>query len=119
MRMHTLQWEHHSADTRPWATQVARYAIDGVARPSAAETVMVAEAMRKAVQSRYGRATGGAVSPVFSGHSSTGEPLHGHRHARYLATDEDGDGRLDHFSVVSASGFGAREQAALLAADHV
>lgn len=37
----------------------------------------------------------------------------GHRHAYYLLSDEDGDGRLDHLTVYAAAGFGAEELRAL------
>jgi len=44
-------------------------------------------------------------SPVFSGKDADGRPLVGHRHAFYLPTDEDGDGRLDHVTVFAPMGF--------------
>lgn len=99
--------------------QVARYALDGAALPSVTWTVWLAEALREAIQSRYGRLAAGEASPVFSGHGTAGRRLQGHGHARYLPVDEDGDGRLDHLTVVSVWGFTAQEQRSLLAVDHI
>ncbi|MFH1699652.1 MAG: hypothetical protein ABIE07_03610 [Candidatus Zixiibacteriota bacterium] len=53
------------------------------------------------------------VSPVFSGKHPDGKPINGHRHAFYLPTDEDGDGRLDHLLVFAAEPFNSSELAAL------
>ena len=67
---------------------------------------------------RYGR-TGppnaeGFASRVFSGKDGSGRPLRDdHDHAFYLPTDEDGDGRLDHLTVVALGGFPPDEIRAL------
>jgi len=52
-------------------------------------------------------------SEVFSGKDADGKPLEGHRHAFYLPTDEDGDGRLDHLTIIAEMAFGPREVKAL------
>ena len=44
-------------------------------------------------------------SEAITGKTIDGVPLEGHAHAHYLATDEDGDGRLDHATVYAARGF--------------
>lgn len=54
----------------------------------------------------------GRRSRVFSGKHEQGEPLAGHGHAYYLPTDEDGDGRLDHLTIVARNGFDADERRA-------
>ena len=51
-------------------------------------------------------------SVVFAGKDADGQPLTGHRHAYYLPTDEDNDGRLDHLTVYARDGFGHVEQRA-------
>ena len=43
--------------------------------------------------------------PVLVGKDVTGRPLQGHKHAFFLPTDEDGDGRIDHVTVVAEQGF--------------
>lgn len=48
-------------------------------------------------------------SEVITGKTSGGKPLLGHRHAHYLPTDEDGDGRIDHLTIYAAQGFGRDE----------
>lgn len=52
-------------------------------------------------------------SPVFSGKDEHRNPLTGHRHAYYLPTDEDGDGRIDHLTIFSRDGFGPPERRAI------
>jgi len=52
-------------------------------------------------------------SAALSGKSEAGLPPAGHGHARYLPTDEDGDGRLDHLTIVAERGLGAGEVRAL------
>src|SRR5947209_3413531 len=52
-------------------------------------------------------------SATLAGKDADGRPLAGHRHAFYLPTDEDGDGRLDHLTIVAEAGFDADEVRAL------
>lgn len=44
-------------------------------------------------------------SEAIVGKTVEGVPLAGHLHAHYLATDEDGDGRLDHVALYAPCGF--------------
>ena len=93
---------------------VARYALDGTVLPRVIETVYFAEIARRYLQGIFGAAHGGEWSPVFSGKTADGQPLaDNHQHAFYLPSDEDGDGRLDHLTIVAAEGFGGRELQAL------
>jgi len=48
-------------------------------------------------------------SSLFSGKDEDGRPLTGHKHAFYLPSDEDGDGRIDHLTIVAEMGFGPKE----------
>jgi len=105
---------------------VARYAIDGTVLPLITETLPIAEAARNALMGKYKllrlsqhynrpiRSNAEIPkdapifrSDVFSGKNAAGVPLTGHRHAYYLPTDEDGDGRLDHLTIFAEMGFGS------------
>ena len=96
--------------------QVVRYALDSTVLPLVTETLPVAETARRALMSWHGRLTEKngvrGRSDVLSGKNENGERLAGHRHAYYLPTDEDGDGRLDHLTVYAAGGFGSDERRA-------
>jgi len=109
------------------AFHVVRFALDSSVLPLVTETLPVAEAARRALMGAHGRVAwkrehGNEPYPtrpedrpksaVFSGKDASGTPLEGHRHAYYLPTDEDGDGRLDHLTVYAADGFGLDEMKA-------
>lgn len=94
------------------AIHAARYALDATPRPLLTEAVALGEWARLAALGRYGRLTGGGRSAVLSGRGREG-PLTGHRHAFYLPSDEDGDGRLDHLTVFAPAGFSEVEAEAL------
>jgi len=89
--------------------QVVRWAISAPARPPVTAAVAMADALRAACQSRFGT----PPSATLSGKHPDGAPLQGHRHAHYLAHDEDGDGLLDTLYVWAPGGLGAEEVAAL------
>jgi CRISPR-associated protein Csb2 len=96
--------------------QVVRYALDSTVLPLATETLPVSEAARRALMGIHGRLTEKngvrGRSNVLSGKDEHGQRLADHRHAYYLPTDEDGDGRLDHITVYAAGGFGPDERRA-------
>ncbi len=94
--------------------QVARFALDSTVLPLVTETLPVAESARRMLMGIYGHrfpAPDGSRgrSAVFAGKSADGEPRQGHGHAYYLPTDEDGNGRLDHLTIVAGDGFGKEE----------
>ncbi len=97
--------------------QVARYVLDSQVLPLVTETLTIAEEVRSELLRRYGRETRwngvNGRSETFSGKDAKGNPLTGHGHAYYLATDEDGDGRIDHVTVVAENGFTREEVRAL------
>jgi CRISPR-associated protein Csb2 len=115
-RFYNPPTEQHGAGS---GHAVARYALDGPVLPLVPATLPLAEAMRRALMSRYrklkeieryGRPdppnAERFVSPVFSGKDEQGAPLQDeHAHAFYLPSDEDGDGRLDHLTVYARGGF--------------
>jgi CRISPR-associated protein Csb2 len=83
---------------------VARYAIDSVPLPLVTATVNIAELARRAIMAQYGRANDGEICPLISGRDADSKPLTGNRHAYFLPTDEDGDGRLDHLTIYIPAG---------------
>lgn len=98
--------------------QVARFALDSTVLPLVTETLPVAEAVRRNLMGLLGRQLERrdgvrGKSEIFSGKTSEGEVMLTHNHAYYLPTDEDGDGRLDHLTIVAEAGFGADEMRAL------
>lgn len=98
--------------------QVARFALDSAVLPLVTHTLPVAEDARRNLMGIFGRrfqtAEGQkANSPVFSGKDDKGNPGTTHGHAYYLPTDEDGDGRLDHLTILAMDGFGPRELSVL------
>lgn len=97
--------------------QVVRYALDSTVLPLVTETLPVAEAARRTLMGIYGWLTAKdgvrGLSSVLSGKDADNQPLADHRHAHYLPTDEDGDGRLDHLTIFATSGFGPNERRAL------
>lgn len=92
---------------------LARYALDAKPLPLITDSVRVGEVARRAIMARYGRVNNDQVSQVFSGKDADGKPLVGHRHAFYLPTDEDRDGRIDHLTIYAPAGFDDRERIAL------
>jgi CRISPR-associated protein Csb2 len=92
---------------------VMRFALDGTPLPLVTETVYIGELARLSIMAQYGRLYNGNTSPVISGKDTEGRPLKGHQHAYYLPTDEDRDGRVDHLTLYSTSGFSSAEQKAI------
>jgi CRISPR-associated protein Csb2 len=110
---------------RPRLT-IARFAMDATVLPLAEDTLHIAEkaritamgCFRRSEEHRlYGGPTPAGMplprSEVFSGKDAEGKPLVGHTHAYYLPTDEDGDGRLDHLTIIAEMAFGPQEVKAL------
>lgn len=108
------------------APTIARFALDSTVLPLVEETLPVAELARRTVMGIFrrieekrhhlGNETGGKILPrseVFSGKDADGNALQGHRHAYYLPTDEDDDGRIDHLTIVASMGFGPPEMRVL------
>ena len=75
------------------AITAARYVIDSPLLPLVQDALPFAEQVRRAlIRSRVDT----SHSEAIVGKTVDGVPLAGHLHAHYLATDEDGDGWLDH-----------------------
>lgn len=91
----------------------ARFRLRGGARPGMREAVAVGDAMRTALQARYGRRNDDQSSAVFSGRTGDAPRADQHRHAHYLVTPDAEGRRVDHVVVWAPEGFGPEEIAAL------
>lgn len=100
------------------ALTVTRFAVDASVLPLVEDTLKIAELTRRTCMGIYRRIEekrlyGGPTpanehlprSEVFSGKDHDGHALKGHGHAFFLPTDEDGDGRIDHLTIVAEKGF--------------
>jgi CRISPR-associated protein Csb2 len=94
---------------------LALYRLAGGARPGIRDAVAVAEAVRAALQGRYGAIHAGAASSIFSGRDANGFRRDDHRHAHYLALPDEQGRRVDHVAVWAREGFGHGEIEALAA----
>jgi CRISPR-associated protein Csb2 len=105
---------------------IARFVVDSTVLPLVEETLPIAELARRTVMGIFRRIEERGIPPgklllgtelprseVFSGKDATGRFLQGHRHAYYLPTDEDDDGRIDHLTIVASMGFGPPEMRVL------
>lgn len=80
--------------------------------PMATRTLPQAELLHRALIRRV--AQGNRVDcPVLTGKDADGRPLTGHRHARILPLDLDGDAHLDHILILARMGLDATAQAAI------
>ncbi len=107
----TVQPEHHPPQVRS-----VLYAFDSKVLPRLTETLEIAERVRSKLMGIHKKIAGSdqLVSPRFSGKTPSGEPMREpHRHAFYLPSDLNGDGRLDHLLVHCHSPFDASELQAL------
>jgi CRISPR-associated protein Csb2 len=111
---------------KPSRPTMARFAIYGSVLPLVEDTLRVAESARRTAMGCFGRLEKKRLyqgnvpadaplprSEVFSGKDEQSTPLEGHHHAYYLPTDEDGDGRIDHLTIIAEMGFGPAEVRAL------
>jgi CRISPR-associated protein Csb2 len=89
------------------------YLVESAARPPLTEALTITDLLRRSAMAWYGRLNQGETSPVLSGKDASGRPLEGHRHAFYLAVDEDDDRRIDRLIVYAPAGLGPGERAAL------
>lgn len=99
--------------------QVVRFALAGKTLPMSFDTLRWGELARVCVMSQYGKKNRGGISPALSGKDASGKPMQGHRHAFYLPTDEDGDGRLDHLTVWANKGLSAAEFQAVVSVKEI
>lgn len=92
---------------------IVRWSVDAPALPSINAAVTMAEALRAAAMKQFDHHGIQRRSATLAGKDADGTPLEDHRHAHYLATDEDGDGLIDHLTVWAPAGLDNGETAAL------
>ncbi len=89
---------------------VARFTLSSSVLPLVTDALPFAESVRRAlIRNRVDS----SHSEAITGKTAAGVPLEGHEHAHYFATDEDGDGRLDHVMVYCPRGFDEADVEAL------
>jgi CRISPR-associated protein Csb2 len=99
---------------------VVRFLVEGQALPPVTDAIALAEQTRrsllcqsKRLPSRPAPGLAGrdiwSQVPAFWGKDESRRPLTGHRHALFLPGDENGDGRLDHITIVAPMGFNSLE----------
>jgi CRISPR-associated protein Csb2 len=94
---------------------VARFAISSTVLPLVTGTMPFADAARREVsRNRAGNSFSETlIGKDWDGDAAIYRPSKGHRHAHFLPTDEDGDGRLDHLTVFAPCGFNDDDLGAL------
>lgn len=97
----------HRPASRPTAI---RWAIHTPALPSVRAAVAMTDVLRRSCMSKVGD----PPAELLAGKDAAGDPLKGHRHAHYLAFDDEGNRRLTHLVVWVPAGLGPREAAALV-----
>lgn len=90
-----------------------RFAVEGAAPPPLTEALRFAERYRAAALKRADDQPAEVVALLRGRDPATNEVATGHRHAHYLASDENGDRRIDHLTVWCPGGVGVRELDAL------
>lgn len=103
---------------RPKKPVAVRYALDRVPLPKIHDSLTLGERARAHLVGMYRRRFGDPVSWVLSGRID-GQMVRGHRHAFYLPTDEDGDGRIDHLTIFSQDGFDERDRIVLASLNRI
>jgi CRISPR-associated protein Csb2 len=95
---------------------VVRFALNSTVLPLMQDTLPFCESVRWAILN-FRKKMHAPFSEVLAGKESADEttPLKGHAHAHYLATDEDGDGRIDHLTIYAARGFDGDDLKAIAA----
>ncbi len=88
---------------------VVRFALSSNVLPMVKDTLRWGELARSSAMAKFGRQNDNGRSETLSGKDESGKPLKGHKHAFYLPTDEEGDGKLDHLTVWAPEGLTAKE----------
>jgi len=105
--------EPHARSSSGLRPTLALLRLHGGHRPAITEAVTMGTLLRRALLGCYGRAYGGASSPVLSGRAGDAPRHDQHRHAHYFALPERDGRRIDRLGVWAPEGFGAEEVAAL------
>lgn len=101
--------QYYQAETKAGCNFV-RYTLQSTTLPPVTDALPFAEQVRRAlIRNRVDT----SHSEAITGKTIGGKPLEGHEHAHYFATDEDGDGRIDHVTVYAPCGFSREDVYAL------
>lgn len=96
----------------PPLVRALRFQLDASPLPSLLRALELGEAARSGVL-RYFEEKGQPAPSVLTGRGPDGPLRDGHRHASYLATDDDLDGRLDHLTIFATDGLDTEAQQAI------
>lgn len=97
----------------PARPTLAMFRLHGASRPGITEAVAVGQALRSALQARFGSADGGSASQTFSGRAGDRPREDQHCHAHFLSAPGGEGRRIDRLFVWAPEGFGQGEVAAL------
>jgi CRISPR-associated protein Csb2 len=106
---------HRRPKKKPPVT-VVRFALDSKVLPRVEDTLPFCELVRRATIWWSKQVAPESHSELINGKTAEGTRLKGHRHAHFIATDEDGDGRLDHLTLAlpyNPEGFNPEEVEAI------
>jgi len=78
---------------------VVRFALDSKVLPRVEDTLPFCELVRRAAIWWSKQVAPEYHSELINGKTVDGTRLKGHHHAHFMATDEDGDGKLDHLTI--------------------
>lgn len=109
-RLHSARWTL-TPRLNGRTVQVVQYRLSGAVLPPVEHALPLGERVRRAVL--FLRAPGGH-SPQLTGKDEAGNALEGNSHAHFLASDEDGDGRLETVTVFAPRGLSPRDVDALM-----
>lgn len=100
----------HAQPPRP---TLAAFRLRGSSRPGIVEAVAVGQALRSALQARFGGVRGDRASATFSGRAGDRPRADQHRHAHFLTAPGADGRRIDRLYVWAPEGFGEDEVVAL------
>lgn len=105
-----------SSDVLP---KLAVLRLAGAQRPGIHEAVAAGQALRAALQSRFGKTNGGGASKTFSGREGDAPRRDQHAHAHYLSWPDPHGRRVDRLVVWAPEGLESEEVTALATLGHV
>jgi len=98
---------------------IAVVRVRGAGRAGFVDAVAVAQALRAAALSHYGRQRDGAASPTLSGRAGASKRSDHHRHAHYLVLPDASGRRVDRLVVWCPEGLASAEVSALAAIERL
>jgi CRISPR-associated protein Csb2 len=103
-----------SPRTSKQVVEVVRFSVEGRVPAPLTDAILIGQQVRRNLMGSYARIVGfDRIGERFSGKDGSGRPVSGHGHVSYLALDEDGDGLIDAFVIVSPHALTHEEQRAI------